>query len=299
LRNIKKKFHLSRYFSQQEVADVLSVTESQLLDWQARRLVSPIIDEPGQFFYSFIDIVRLKTVELMENQGIAPVPEVLDLMERRLLDLDDRMAHRVLTIFEDRIILTQKNHFVDSRAGRVLVRLDLDELIEKLNKVVSRPPNRTADQWFEEGTRLLSAFGGSHQALAAFEEVLKLEPARADAYLNIGKIHHREHRLVDAERSFRLAVLRDPHHAEARYYLGRVMEDLNCLDEAIACYERALESDADLKPAYYRLGKACAKAQLWERALRHWNYYLLLDPDSARSDSIRRQIRDLSLMLTE
>jgi len=77
------------------------------------------------------------------------------------------------------------------------------------------------------------------------------------------------------------------------------MEDLNCLEQAIACYEKALGVNPGLKHAYYRMGKACAKAQLWDRALRHWNHYLLLDPQGARSDSVRRYIQELELALME
>lgn len=262
----------------------------------------PTVEEPGQSLYSFLDVVSFKTVELLEHRGIddARISCLLEAMRQRISDLEDRVAHRVLTIFEDRIILTQKDHFVDSRTGRVLVRLDLDDLIQAATDRINRDlPARTADQWFEEGMRQLAPSGNSHLALAAFREALKLDPNRVEAHVNIGKIHHREHRLVDAERSFRLALARDPYHAEAYCHLGRAMEDLNCLEEAIACYEKALAVNPGLKNAYYRMGRACAKAQLWDRALKHWNQYLVLDPKSARADLVRRYIHELSVTLME
>jgi tetratricopeptide (TPR) repeat protein len=294
--------YLSRYFSGEEVADVLVATATQLEDWESRDLVRPTVREPGQNLYSFIDLISLKSVQLLEQRGIddARVRRLLESIRQRISDLEDRIVHRVLTIFEDRIILTQKNHFVDSRAGRVLMRLDLDELIQAATDRINHDlPTRTADQWFDEGMRQLASSGSSPQALAAFGEVLKLDPNRVEAYVNIGKIHHREHRLVDAERSFRLALARDPYHAEAQCYLGGAMEDLNCLEEAITCYEKALAANPGLKRAYYRMGKACAKAQLWDRALKYWNRYLVLDPHSARADSVRRYIQDLELTLME
>jgi len=264
--------------------------------------VSPANEDSGQPLYGFIDIVSLKVIPRLEHHGLEDnrIIELLEKVSERLSALEDHLADRVLTVFEDRIIVTQKNRFVDSRVGSVLLRLDLNEVIEESNRIFSRTgPERTSEEWFQEGLRYMATSGASEQALAAFQEVLKLEPNRAEAYANIGKIHHREHRLVDAERAFRMALLRDPYHPEAYYYLGRVMEDLNCLDEAIACYDKALEINPDLKSGYYRMGRACAKAQLWERALKHWNYYLMLDPDSPRSDLIRRQIKELSLLLTE
>jgi len=293
---------LSRYFSKEEVADILGVTTAQLHAWEARDLVCPSAEESGQSLYSFFDVISFKTAELLEHQGVddARVRRLLKPMRQRISDLEDRLAHRVLTIFEDRIILTQKNHFVDSRAGRVLMRLDLDELTQTATDRINRDSLvRTADQWFDEGMQQLASSGSSQLALAAFEEALKLDPNRIEAHVHIGKIHHREHRLVDAERSFRLALARDPYHAEAYCHLGQTMEDLNCLEQAIACYEKALGVNPGLKHAYYRMGKACAKAQLWDRALRHWNHYLLLDPQGARSDSVRRYIQELELALME
>jgi len=294
--------YLSRYFSKEEVADVLGVTLEQLASWETRELVGPTVEEPGQSFYSFLDVISLKAAELLEHRGVddPQISSLLGTVRQRISDLEDRLTHRVLTIFEDRIILTQKNHFVDSRAGSVLVRLDLDELFQAASERIDRDlPARSADQWFDEGVRQMEQFGTSHLALAAFEEVLQLDPNRAEAYVNIGKIHHREHRLVDAERNFRLALARDPYHAEAHCLLGRAMEDLNCLEEAIVCYEKALAANPALKHAYFGMGKACAKSQLWDRALKHWNQYLVLDPNSARANSVRRYIQELSLALTE
>ena len=301
-KNIKKKSYLSRYFSIEEVADVTGVTSTQLRRWESRGLVYPTAGEPGQAFYSFLDVVSFKTIELLKHRGLKDphISQLVEAMRPRISDLEDRLTHRVLTIFEDRIILTQKNHFVDSRAGRVLMRLDLDDLIRAATERINRnSPYSTADQWFDEALRQSGPSGSSHLALAAFEEALKLDPNRVEAHVHMGKIHHREHRLVDAERSFRLALARNPYNAEAHYHLGRTMEDLNCVEQAIACYEKALAINPGLKHTYYRMGKACAKAQLWDRALRHWSHYLLLDPSSARADSVRRYIQELELALME
>ena len=281
---------------------MLAVTTAQLEQWESRDLVSPTLEEPGQSFYSFLDLVSLKTIQLLETCGVddSKISRLLEAIRQRISDVEDRLVHRVLTIFEGRIILAQKNHFVDSRAGRMMMRLDLDDLIEAATDRINRDsPDRTADQWFDEGVRQLAPSGNSHLALAAFQEALKLDPNRLEAHVNIGKIHHREHRLVDAERSFRLALARNPYHAEAHCHLGRTMEDLNCLDEAIVCYEKALAVNPRLKHAYYRMGKACAKAQLWDRALKHWNQYLVLEPNSARADTVRRYIQELSVAAME
>ncbi len=128
------------------------------------------------------------------------------------------------------------------------------------------------------------------QAISAYKEAMKLNPHRADVYLNTGKIHYQEGNLVDAERLLRMAILRDAYNPVAHYSLGRVMEDLACLEEAIACYQKTLETAPRLAAAHYRMARVCAGAGLIEKAVRHFNLYLELAPDAPRADSLRREL---------
>jgi tetratricopeptide (TPR) repeat protein len=224
------------------------------------------------------------------------IRELLDLVQARIAELDDHFSNRSVSLFEDRVVLSRKSHFVVSRTGRTLARIDLDEIVHKVEESHAHWPSRKAEEWFQEGMRHSSGSRprSSHLALAAFREALRQDPGLTGAYLQIGKLHFRERNLIDAERSLRLALTRDPYNSEALYFLGRVMEEVGCREEGIRYYEKALETDPKFRNAYYRLGRIYVELQLYERAQKHWDRYMALDPHSPRSATLRRYLAQLT-----
>jgi tetratricopeptide (TPR) repeat protein len=300
-KKIRQHSCLSRCFSSKEAAEILGVTTRRLQSWRRRQLLPPGLSGSDQDSYSFADVVCLKAAERLVSSGVGKdtVRRLLEKLQGRVLDLDDRLNHCSVSVFGDRVAVTRKTYFLDSRAGRPLARVDLDELIERVTRCIERRvPTKSADEWFEEGRKHSRGDASTDLALAAFREALRLDPNRADAYLHIASIYRRQGKLLDAERSLRLALQRRPYSRDALYSLGTVMEDLNCLDDAIGFYERALDADPLLKDAHYRLGQACAKTQQWDRALRHWNRYLALDAGAPRAERVRRQIQQVEQELT-
>ena len=270
------------------------MTTGRLQSWRERQLLATTAGEPDQASFTFTEIVCLKAGQRLDELGI-PTPKIQSLLEvlhDRISEIDERLRDRTVSVFEDRIVITRKTHFV-STAGRALVRFDLDELIERMTACVAKElPALTADEWFEEGKRQSQGDGSARLALAAFRETLRLDSTRTDAYLEMGRIHYREGQLLDAERSLRLALRRDPYRRDTLYVLGRVMEGENRLEEAMSFYERALDADPSFGNAQYRLGQVYAKNAEWEHALKHWRNYLTLTPNSAHADFVKRQIED-------
>jgi tetratricopeptide (TPR) repeat protein len=248
--------------------------------------------------FSFSDLVCCRAIEKLEVAGLptAKIRELLNLIEGRITDLDDYYTNRTVSIFADRVVISRKSHFVVSRAGNSLVRIDLEELIKRVEgSLSSQRPQYSAEQWLQEGIRQAASRSSTPLALAAFREALRLDPTLTDAYLLIGKLHYRERRLIDAERNFRLTLVRAPYNTEALYMLGRVMEDAGCLEEGIHYYEKVLEIEPHFKNAHYRLGKLYMELQFNERAQKHWEKYLALDPHSSRSATLRRYLEDLTV----
>ncbi len=218
----------------------------------------------------------------------------LRLLQRRFLETDESCESKTVTLLDDRVILGRANHLIDGAAAHVLVRIDLQELIDRVNgSLLTSHPRRTDEEWFREGVRLSENPKTASQAIAAYKEAIKLNPLRSDAYLNIGKLYYRQRNLVDAERLLRMAILRDPYNSSAHYTLGRVMESLGCLDDAIAFYQRALAAAPRLTDAHYRLARACAGAGQIEKAVRHLQQYLALEPDNSRAEALRRELEAL------
>jgi len=138
----------------------------------------------------------------------------------------------------------------------------------------------SALDWYERGLALEMSDPGA--ALSAYRRALAGRPDFADAYNNLGRLHHDHHDLADAEALYRLAICAADDVALYWFNLGVVLEDLGRSAEAITAYERALALDAGLADAHFNLarqlelvGKAgpVLDELVMRRAVRHLKRY--------------------------
>lgn len=274
----------------------MGVTTLRLQSWAERQLLGLSPGAADQRSYTFAEIVCLKAAHGLDERGTSDksIQTLLQILHERISEMDERLPDRTVAVFEDRIVITRKSQFVDSRADRSLVRFGLNELIERaIACAVEKSPARTADEWFEEGRKHSRSGDSIRLALAAFRESVRVDSTHTDAYLEMGRIYLREGQLLEAERSLRLALRRDPYRRDTHYLLGQVMEGQQCLEEAISFYEKALDADPSFANAHYRLGRVCAQTEQWDRALKHLARCLALNPRNARADVIKRQIEEV------
>jgi tetratricopeptide (TPR) repeat protein len=88
----------------------------------------------------------------------------------------------------------------------------------------------------------------------------------------------------------RRAIAADPKLPEAYLQLGNLLSDQGRFADAIPEYQRALELNADLADAHYRLGQAYVRTSQKERAQEQFQVYQqlraqhLADLDKQRAD---------------
>src|SRR6266566_7030494 len=97
---------------------------------------------------------------------------------------------------------------------------------------------KSAQQWFEEGTtfRNLKRY---QEALAAFEQAIRLDPNFALAYNNKGNALGNLKRYQEALAAFEQAIRLDHNYANAYYNKGNALEALRKKQQAQQAYERA------------------------------------------------------------
>jgi tetratricopeptide (TPR) repeat protein len=249
--------------------------------------------------YDFPNLICLKVAQGLVAKAVrlCEIRPSIDSLRDRILQLEDSLSNKRVCVFRDRVVVGQRTHLIDSAAGRLLFRFDLDEFIQHIERCPGASVPRTADQWYEEGVRLEADPAEGESSMAAYREALKLDPALAEAHLNIGRVHYREGRLVDAERSFRMVLMRRPYLSEAHFHLGRVMEDLKCVEDAILSYEKALEIEPDYVEARYHIARACEKVGAGDRAVKHWRRYLALESRGPKAEVARLHLRHLKAEL--
>ena len=99
----------------------------------------------------------------------------------------------------------------------------------------SPPPPAAADRerWNDYGIGLLLQ-GDLRSAREAFETVTRIEPAYADGWVNVGRVHVIEGNVDAAEAALRKALTVDPELAKTHFFLGVVLKEQGRYDEALA-----------------------------------------------------------------
>lgn len=134
----------------------------------------------------------------------------------------------------------------------------------------------------EQALGLMQA-GRVEEAIAAFEQLLRLAPAQADAWYNLGWLQHRAQQYEAALQSYRQALQHRIAQAE-EVHLNRsviLAESLDRTEEAQAELERALALNPGYLPAWLNLGNLHEQQGRREPACRAYTKALALDVHNA------------------
>jgi tetratricopeptide (TPR) repeat protein len=123
--------------------------------------------------------------------------------------------------------------------------------------------------------------GQLDQAIAEYQEAIRLDPDYAEAHYNLGLAYHKQGKLDDAIAEYKEAIRIDPSMADAHVNLGVAYADQGKLDEAIAAYREALRINPDLGDAHLNLGLAYHDQGRWDEAISEYKEVIRINPDDA------------------
>ena len=81
----------------------------------------------------------------------------------------------------------------------------------------------------------------------------------------------------------------EPDNAAAYYNKGIALRNLEKYDEAIACYDKAIELEPDNAAAYYNKGIALQKHGNLDEAIEAYDEALKLDPSNEEAKKLKEQ----------
>jgi tetratricopeptide (TPR) repeat protein len=134
-------------------------------------------------------------------------------------------------------------HPAIARAARAFQRRDYPTVERECASVLARDRNNS-DALHLYGLALRGR-GATQQALQYMERSLRLEPNRAEFYLNYSNLLRSLGRLRDAELALRQALNLEPDSRQARLTLARLLTDASMPSAAIDEARPLLERDAD------------------------------------------------------
>ena len=264
-------------FSPEEVQRILGLTGKQLEYWDRLRLVSPR-KEQGNRFYSFRDLISLRTIKQLIDQGVPA-----NRLRRALAALREKLAQVHRPLSELRILSDGKDVVVESEgarleplSGQFVLNFETRELGEKVRVMVG--PN--ADDWLATALEYDAEENTREQAIEAYDHALSIDPQKVDALLNCGTLCYEEGNLKKAAEYFMRALQVDPENALAHFNLGSVLEEVGRLEAARLHLRNAVRLDPSYPDAHYNLAFVCEKLGAHNEAQRHWQAYITLDPSS-------------------
>jgi tetratricopeptide (TPR) repeat protein len=121
--------------------------------------------------------------------------------------------------------------------------------------------------------------GDLNSAVYHFKEVIRLDPLRAGAYVNLGAVYNRLGHLDDALATLRRGIQLDANRAEGYYNLGLVYRQLGQLEMAINAYREAVRLNNRMYDAHYNLGNIFLEKEQFALAIVHYRSALDIRPD--------------------
>ena len=121
--------------------------------------------------------------------------------------------------------------------------------------------------------------GDLHSAVYHFKEVIRLDPARPGAYINLGAVYNRLEQYDNALLALRRGIKLDPNRAEGYYNIGLVYRQLEELDLAVEAYDEAVRLNPRMYDAHFNLGNIYFECGHLPEAIVHYQLALEIRPD--------------------
>ncbi len=266
-------------FSPEDVQRIVGLTGKQLDYWERLCLVSPRREE-GSRYYDFRDLIGLRTVKQLVEEGV-PASR----LRHALAALREKLSHAQAPLAELRVISDGKDILVEHRgarmeplSGQFAMNFETSELRERV-RVIAKP-GPSADEWLASALEYEADGETRAEAIDAYDHALCIDPQKLDALLNCGTLFYEEGNLKKAAEYFERALQTDPENALAHFNLGSVLEEVGRLEAARLHLRYAVRLDPCYPDAHYNLAFVCEKLGAHNEACRHWETYVKLDPAS-------------------
>jgi len=137
------------------------------------------------------------------------------------------------------------------------------------------------------------------EAVAAFEQAVKLDPNLAEAHFRLALGYETLNKREEAESEYKKAVETyktyldaNPDDSEAHYNLGQTYANLAQFSEAIREYRQATRLKTDDPDIYYDLGVAHTKLAQYDAAAAAFSKSLEIDPEYYRAQDALDEARE-------
>jgi tetratricopeptide (TPR) repeat protein len=267
-------------YTSRDVAQILGLS-LRVVQRQARAgYLAPGRGPGSRYRFSFQDLILLRTAKALARAGLS-ARRIRSGLRRLRADLPSGRSLSGIRISANghEIVVRDGKAAWQPESGQLVFDFAVSELARSAAPYARRGVEAarkadhalTAEEWYALGCELEAT--APDQARDAYRRALELNPALADAHVNLGRLLQEAGAAAAAVEQYRSALDTEPHHATAAYNLGIALEDLGRRQDAIAAYTQALSADPGFADAHYNLARLYEKTGRKQAALRHLAQY--------------------------
>ena len=286
-------------FRPDEVQRILALSEKQLDYWDRLHLVSPR-KEKGSRFYDFRDLIGLRTVKQLTEEGVPAnrIRRAVAALRQQLSHVQSPLAElRVLSDGKD-VVVERGGARLEPVSGQFVLNFETRDIDESVRAISGRevrearvaPGASHADDWMAVALEYEAEGSARAEAIEAYDRAVSADPQSVEAWINRGTLCYEDGNLEKAAESFQQALASNPDNALAHYNLGSVLEESGQVEAAREHLREAVRLDPAYPDAHYNLAFVCEKLGSYGEARDHWQAYVQLDPASPWCDYARRRL---------
>jgi cytochrome c-type biogenesis protein CcmH/NrfG len=134
--------------------------------------------------------------------------------------------------------------------------------------------------------------------ISVLQSILKDDPKNLKALIELGNIYFDVNQFDPAIQAYSKALEIDPRNADVRTDMGILFRRKGNYDRAIAEFKKAAEDDPNHVNSRYNLGVVLLhdKGDL-KGAVKAWEDFLRVEPNSPRAENIRNQLGKMKSMV--
>ncbi|MGH8659820.1 MAG: tetratricopeptide repeat protein [Gammaproteobacteria bacterium] len=273
-------------FATKDVARLLGISEQKVRAFARQGFLTAARGARGEYRYSFHDVVVLRAAKELLDASLPPrkVLRALSALKQRLPRGRALSAVRI-AVLGDEVVVRDSRRSWHPESGQFAFDFTTEAMADQAAAIVRRladsarhDGDMNSTDWYRLGLDLESVSAVA-EAEAAYRQAIALQPGKADAHINLGRLLHEQGLIQEAELHYRLAMKAQPEDATAAFNLGIALEDLCRVDEAAQAYRRAIEVDPGFADAHYNLAHLYERSSERAAAIRHLARYKALTKD--------------------
>ncbi|MBN2804899.1 MAG: tetratricopeptide repeat protein [Deltaproteobacteria bacterium] len=290
---------MSATFTKKEVSSLFNISDGRLLYWDKSGFITPSAVIGNRRRYSFSDLISIRSaLELLENGVSLQKTRVLI---SSLSDILPKTSHPMsrlrITGDSQKVTVIEEGREFEVDSGQLVFDFTVqnleDDVVASLPDRSNSMSNKTAYEWYIEGTVLDEEELTFDKAEFAYHQCITLDPTIANAYINLGNLRFRRGSVEDARALYLKSLEIEPMRPDALYNLGFIEFEYGNLKEAEKLFKDAVKYDSEFTDALYNLAMTLFRLNQTESAATYWKKYLVLEPVGQWADVARRHLAQI------